>query len=61
MRNFVEPWKYLLEMRESLIKWEKRDGEFAFCAECKCKKFGQYFSALTKMLKKLDSNKSFNL
>ena len=57
----MEPWKYLLEMRESLIKWEKRGGESAFCAECKCKKFGLYFSADTKMLKKLDSNKCFNL
>ena len=40
----MEPWKYLLEMSESLIKWERRGGEFAFYAECKCKKFGLYFS-----------------
>lgn len=51
MRNFVEPWKYLLEMSESLIKWERRGGEFAFYAECKCKKFGLYFSVRTKKKK----------
>ena len=55
MRNFVEPWKYLLEMSESLIKWERRGGKFAFYAECKCKKFGLYFSVRTKK-KKIGSN-----